>query len=67
VEGGKPVLVITSFEDYKKKIGLSSQGGNPTEKGRELLPNSPYSTPGREERKEEVSGEDLTIDDLPLK
>jgi len=51
VENGKPVLVITSFEDYKKRIRPPSKEANPGPSQ-----GTPESTPE----------EELTIDDLPF-
>ncbi|MCD6528350.1 hypothetical protein J7K44_01805 [bacterium] len=67
VEDGKPVLVITNFEDYKRMIGLFSQKGkeNPH---LDSLSNSNSQESISQEKKvsNESSEEELTIDDLPF-
>ena len=50
VENGKPIMVVTSFEEYKKK--LTGKKNNPC----------PASSPVPEE----LQSEELKLDDLPL-
>jgi len=51
IENGEPVMVITSFEEYKKKV-LGSKEDQP-KKERKPLP-------------EELKEEELKVEDLPL-
>ena len=52
VEGGKPVMVVTSFEDYKKKL-IGKGGEKPSFVAKPALP-------------EELQSEALKLEDLPL-
>jgi prevent-host-death family protein len=51
VENGEPVMVITSFEEYKRKLSLSK---NDSEKK------------DSKEIPEELKSEELKVEDLPL-
>ncbi len=61
VEEGKPVLVVVSFEDYKKMVGnperLFSQQPAPSEKSNSEVQD--FSS-------EETDEESLNIEDLPV-
>ena len=52
VENGKPIMVVTGFEDYKKK----------------LIPSFAKATEGKEKRTipKELESEELKLEDLPL-
>ena len=51
VENGEPVMVVTGFEEYKRKLGLS--GNDSGEKNKKEVP-------------EELKDEELKVEDLPL-
>ena len=51
VENGKPVMVVTGFDDYKKK--LIEKKINPVRREEKLMP-------------QELESEELKLDDLPL-
>jgi len=56
VEDGKPTLVLMSFEDYRKILQILSR-----EKKIETFQNQSSFDQGREEKKKE-----LTLEDLPF-
>jgi len=70
VENGKPVLVITSFEDYKKRIkplSISKEKTNPGEMDSEEANSRESNSSLSHDAPEGTPEEELTIDDLPFK
>jgi len=51
IENGEPIMVVTSFEEYKKKLGPSKND---------------FEKKDRKEIPEELKEEELKVEDLPL-
>lgn len=62
VENGKPILVITSFEDYKKRVVPQGSQPHPAEVNQKNNPGKKTPQPIPRELEEEP----LKLDDLPL-